>query len=623
MVVETVSNTQAVYTQAARAQESARLNHRQEPISHWNINFRKRQNGSFLVGPPAPTATTSINWWPYPPWGSTTTALAVLPEATVPSAAIITSAAPSPLATPTTIISSTSVPSTSSAPSTTSDPASTTSASLTRITSLPPAASIPKLRETQPFNFLYLLPVFIVGGLLLGAACGFVSFKLCRRRQRARDGSLEYGHPYISPACNTLNNTEEEEEEPLQEVALHAVGSPSKYTRHGTVYSGMPMTGGAVSTQPSRSFSRVSGRRVTEQALTLPPISRSSTLNSSADHGGRGTRLNSRVRSPDPLALLSEEEEDAPYETLRHTSIRRGILERLKFGSQYRGGERGRKTASDELEVASRPYSPRDSEDVTQWAPGRGFMIVEEDPEASGEENKVRSVWQTKDEVRQAVDRNVGERWLAWTRSWSPSSSYPPTEDRYTPMPSRQSSFDRRSPRPPMKHIDSSVLPLSPKLIKSDPLDSTLFFSPSQSQLFDNSRKPSTAAKSPGEQTQTKNLSRNRHSSRPVARSRHSREHSSAASVQRSTTARSDASATSVGTRTKRAALDKVEAIVAKSLSSRDVNGARMLPGSPTRSGAANATVSSNTAEHGEADEDLVWAAGIEQRLASIEGGKR
>lgn len=197
--------------------------------------------------------------------------------------------------------------------------------------------------------------------------------------------------------------------------------------------------------------------------------------------------------------------EEVPYDTLRHKSIRRGILDRLKNGTMYRNGHK--REDSDHLVEALRasggPYSPlaHDSPtrgrtrassttavpvEISQERSGPGFRIVEDTEAGLG---------------------SYEDAGWKWSLPWTSSQNRLPTEDKFTALPSRRSIAEKRkSPSPsPVKsrfrpsgvvavsgsaarptgapRIDTSVLPSSPPLLVSSPLETALFFGPITSNI--------------------------------------------------------------------------------------------------------------------------------------------
>ncbi|KAF9269385.1 hypothetical protein L218DRAFT_1072246 [Marasmius fiardii PR-910] len=182
---------------------------------------------------PSTTSTTSINWWPYPPWGATTTSTSTQ----IPAIAIITTTiSPNQPETPTPAIpevlsSSLITPSYTSVISSDSNtPSSTTSSSsasfsITTITgtrdpqsSVPSetVAEYPKIHpasSNQNIN-LILIPVFVVLGVVVGSIVAWFSYgcitrKPGRRRQRSE---LEAGPAYCPPSLSSKGRGSVQEE---------------------------------------------------------------------------------------------------------------------------------------------------------------------------------------------------------------------------------------------------------------------------------------------------------------------------------------------------------------------------------------------------------------------------
>ena len=246
--------------------------------------------------------------------------------------------------------------------------------------------------------------------------------------------------------------------------------------------------------------------------------------------------------------------------------------------------------------------------------------------------------------------------------------------DRHTPVPSRHATA-RRAARG--ARIDASVLPLSPKLITSDPLDARLLFSPPLTSASASAcstprapratRLPPAASPSPGRKLHTareppllpfpaspafqNRLTKSRAGARssplsspPSATTTSAASHypfpssppPAPASPPRSqprTGPSAGARSTSPAARhaARHTALDRVDAVVAQSWSARDVHGER-APASPGMFGAGSPVLrdEAHAQEQQRAREQegrgSRWAGGIEQRLAAAAasaGGRR
>lgn len=564
---------------------------------------------------PAPTST-SINWWPYPPWGQSTvsptpsgTATPVaLPSSVAAAVAVASSDATIPL----------SATTSSAAPN-------TPQATVISISALPPTNTLPSnprvhTATSSHFNVLYLIPVFVAVGLALGALSSLLGYRWYSRRLARKGGPINGartrgragsdfvpGPPYM-PMFDASHGSEGAREA--------APPSPSKYTRHGAP-------------RAARSWlsavARAGSRRGSTRSSSIPPSQGSTTRAATPSHS-RPSPTRGSTTSPGSLS----DEENVPYESIRHTSIRRGILERLQRGTDRSASrDPSRRTAQTYLSVPS-AYSGTHTDDSrapsavpssfsstppardtsTDWIPGSGFRIVEEaipSPPPStttigsptsasasvaglpGQRTTTTSAWYDGAAIRQAVDAHPGERWLAWTRSWA-SSPPPPAsaQDRFTAVPAR-----RRATQDV-----GAALPRSPPQLTSGTLQSTLTFGPST---------PATTTTTAGRRAP-------RAQQPPPPR------------VTRQAAVRGDSRASSIalgeghGTPAMRyaarqTALARVEDILARSYSSRDLAAAAPASGSQNAFGAA-AVPASSTGEEGE---DIALAAGIEQRLAVAE----
>lgn len=541
---------------------------------------------------PVSSSTTSINWWPYPPWGQSTvspTPPGTLTPSLSSSVAVVLASPPafttSPLAaTPSLNLSA------------------TPSVTVFSVAAPAPATSLPSRPEvhvtTHPsFNPVYLIPVFVAVGLLLGALSGLLGYRWYLRRQARKGGNgngtwrtttLIPGPPYVAmhdPGHST---------EGVQEASLTTIGSPSKYTRHGARASWLP------------SITRTGLRRASMRS-TVPPSHEGTTSASASSHLRPLSHSPTRARSREsaiPLDSLSDEE-NTHHGSTRITPIRRSILGRLQRpdrSARSVSRDPSQRTTRTYLSTASAysgthpgesrspsavPSSTPPSHDTnTEWVPGSGFRIVVEEaisgpppsttdqPSASSLPGRT-SAWDSGEALLQAVDTHPGERWLAWTRSWA-SSPPLPNKDRFTAVPSRRSTQEK-------KNVE--VLLRSPPQVTSSPLQSTLTFSPQPewpSQPANNGSKSKQYLEAPVR-------------TRPALQA--ARGNSDASSI-----VQGDGHGTpAMRYAARHGALSRVEEILAYSYSSRD-----LAPNSPNAFGAAPASLG-----------DIAWAAGIEQRLAS------
>ena len=569
------------------------------------------------IDAPLSVPTSTINWWPYPPWGQSTVALtpSVTTTASIsPSPVPVLSASPPAPTTTTSLLGATSSPSASPAPSST----------VISVTATPPTTSLlsrPEVNATthSRFNPLYLIPVFIAVGLLLGGLSGLLGYRWYLRRLARQGGtgggnwkgSFISGPPYIP--MRDLSHNAGGTEVPSSNLA----GSPSKYTRHGARHT----------TRAWLSSVTGAGSRQASTRSTVPPSSED-TIGAAASSHSRPTTTShtlARSRGSTMSPTSPSDAESSRRDYTRNTSIRRNILERMQQGPDRspRGVTRdpSRRTTQTYLSTASAysgthagdslsPSAVPSSVPNTEWEPGSGFRIIVEDnatprpptttttTTATGLSSASASVsglpgrtsaWDSGEELRQAVNTHPGEHWLAWTRSWV--SNPPPSgeEDRFTAIPTRRSNAHPKG---------SEVLLRSPPQVTSSPLQSTLTFSPQPQPGL-----PSHAVTTNGKNNK-------RHPLQAPARARAAPQ---SQPEPQANAARGTSSASSIvpeggghGTPAMRyaarhTALSRVEEIVTHSYSSRDL----IPPDSPNAFGATPASM-----------EDIAWAAGIEHRLA-------
>lgn len=578
------------------------------------------------IDAPLSVPTSTINWWPYPPWGQSTvsfTPSVTTPASVSPSPVAVLSASPPASTTTTSSLETTSSPSSSSAPSST----------VTSVTASSPATSVlsrPEVNATahSSFNPLYLIPVFVVVGLLLGALSGLLGYRWYLRRLARKGGdsggrwkgSFISGPPYIPmrDLSHSAGGTEESFSNP--------VGSPSKYTRHGARYA----------TKAWLSNVTGAGSRRASTCSTVSPSSED-TIGAAASSHSRPTTSSytlARSRGSTTSATSPPDVENSRRDYTRNTSIRRNLLEHRQRGSDRspRGVTRdpSRRTTQTYLSSAS-AYSGTHAGDSlspgavpsvpnTEWEPGSGFRIMVEDntttttttatdhsstsASVSGLPGRT-SAWDSGEALRQAVNTHPGERWLAWTRSWV--SNPPPSgeEDRFTAVPTRRSNAYPKG---------AEVLLRSPPQVTSSPLQSTLTFSPqpqpqqpglpshaiTTNGKKNNKRQPLHHARAAVPQPQ------------PQANANAARRTSSASSIVPEGGGHGTPAMRYAARHT---ALSRVEEILAHSYSSRDL----VPPDSPNAFGATPVPASL---------EDIAWAAGIEHRLAvaaaaSADNGQR
>jgi hypothetical protein len=618
-----LSTAHATYGETGHTHTSKDWDRRNQPRDPADVLY---SGSKVRIDAPLSVPTSTINWWPYPPWGQSTVSLtpSVTTTASIsPSPVAVLSSSPPASTTTTSSLETTSSPSSSPAPSST----------VISVTATPPATSLPSRPEVNAtahsrFNPLYLIPVFVAVGLLLGALSGLLGYRWYLRRLarkggdsgRRWKGSFISGPPYVPmrDLSHNAGGTEESSSNP--------VGSPSKYTRHGARYATRAWLSSVTGTGSRRASTR----------STVPPPSED-TIGAAASSHSRPTttsRSLARSRGSTISATSPSDVENSRRDYTRNTSIRRNLLGRMQRGSDRspRGVTRdpSRRTTQTYLSTASAysgthasdslsPSAVPSSAPNTEWEPGSGFRIIVENnttprpptttttttatdhssasASLSGLPGRTNA-WDSGEALRQAVNTHPGERWLAWTRSWV--SNPPPSgeEDRFTAVPTRRSNAHPKG---------AEMLLRSPPQVTSSPLQSTLTFSP----------RPQPQPELPAHSITTNGKKNNKRQTLPLQAPDRARAAAPQPQPQTNNAAgRGTSSASSIvpeggghGTPAMRyaarhTALSRVEDILAHSYSSRDL----LPPDSPNAFGANMPAPASL--------EDIAWAAGIEHRLA-------
>ncbi|KAH9920614.1 uncharacterized protein B0H18DRAFT_956998 [Fomitopsis serialis] len=430
-------------------------------------------------------STTSYDyWWPYPAWGATTVPP---PVSTAPSSSATTLA-------PSLVTISATGSSLSSAvhPVATSATSTTSSVSTIRITALPPSNGTSSQKSSvythSGFDIAYLAPLFAVLAAIAGA---LFTWSLLRWQARRRDkeglgsSGLHTGPRYAPPGLSEgvpqgSSNSESTANESSN--LLHGRTDSKKggwvaraFSRSSRQSQAMP---GSAPITPVTAVGRQRSARVPNtpmnnaySAVDDDHIEDSGAmLVDSHERQRSGTRLDARVASPE---LLSPGSDDVPYETLRQKSIRRAIIERLKFGTLRRPA----KVKTEDI-LTSKAVACR-----TRLGHGADLRFAEHGRLL--DTNRLEEA----SEVGTPAHENPAWKWIA---SWSPSPSIR-TEDSYTALPVRRSPTKRAGPvaatpslprtdeypsvAPALSRVDSSILPSSPPQVMSPPLHSKLFFS--------------------------------------------------------------------------------------------------------------------------------------------------
>ncbi|EIW52664.1 uncharacterized protein TRAVEDRAFT_24124 [Trametes versicolor FP-101664 SS1] len=434
---------------------------------------------------------------------------------------------------------------------------SSTSDTLIHITALPPANSSTSITRTRnaslkgpskPFNVAYLAPLFAILGGIAGALCTWLLYRFVPKRSvsRQRETLLEPGPRYTPPSMfrhtTTLTPAPLEDEDPARPSQASARplldDSVAEEKKKGSWLARAFSTRSRAA--PKLVEQRSESAEAGDEAEDDPFLARSLAAGTPAAPAG-GLGRHATTRTTFSYGALGDEEELAPYDTLRHKSIRRGILERLRMGTvrrppapaEYERGEteddsapgdidaspsarltgkrRGHRredsdmkvadmrsrTTSTEDSVSRRPTLSRNRSDLVVSPPG--FRLVLEDP-ISG------ALMSAPPSCNTSPTKEESSAW-GLSFPWQPSPTKPRAgDDKFTALPVRRSQADKRSPyaspspssralsvlsasededavdahnarsMPPLSRIDSSILPASPPMVRSPPLDSQLFF---------------------------------------------------------------------------------------------------------------------------------------------------
>jgi hypothetical protein len=114
--------------------------------------------------------------------------------------------------------------------------------SLIQVTALPPAttspqAVLPKLPYHRQLNVLYLIPLFVALGVVLGAITAVILLKWRENRRRLLPTStLLPGPPYVPPENDVEERLLVHGYPSMEQVSLFAAATPSKFTIHGSRY---------------------------------------------------------------------------------------------------------------------------------------------------------------------------------------------------------------------------------------------------------------------------------------------------------------------------------------------------------------------------------------------------
>ncbi|KAI0755600.1 hypothetical protein C8Q74DRAFT_315214 [Fomes fomentarius] len=466
------------------------------------------------------TGTSTFNWWPYPSWGAwgpSTVALltsTLPPTATSDISALLTEAVDST----TLSVASTLAPSTTVSSSTLSTEASpTVSASLVQINALPPVSSESSITRARSraaannsaggFDIVYLSPLFGVLGAIAGALLTWLVYRYRHtRRLRSRESVLIPGPAYTpptqfrrrGPASETPVAFEDGEARPSIASTRPLLSTTPEAQKKST----WPGRARSQASTASRQPSVRAVADVTEGDPFLDPSSPAGTP--TAARQGTNVSAYSREVTPTRCYALSDADNATPREFLRGNSIRRSIWERLRSGSLRHAGtgayleevdgadgesstnqrhRRGHKrvdsdgtvdTATVGEQTPSRRPSLQSARSSMVTSPP-GFRILVEDPESGA--------LLEEDEALSPKSSPTPHRKRRQTDKYTPAHKRRSPEKRNSPSASPSKAAggispqgDNTSARLGLSRVDSSILPMSPPMVTSPPLESQLFF---------------------------------------------------------------------------------------------------------------------------------------------------
>ncbi|KAJ7906271.1 hypothetical protein B0H13DRAFT_2020911 [Mycena leptocephala] len=409
---------------------------------------------------------------------------------------------------------------------------SSASESIISISALPPSNTIVpanpnhKISMLPTSNLVYIVPICGVIGLLIGGITVWCVYGCLtrnghgRRRGRKSYGTLEVGPEYIPPSPRFGEKQESEDGEWVGDEK-HAEESDGDHALHGDVSDDDDERGtetegflhpGSAQTRPARSTIRTKSEASATTVYTVSTAARNKSTRSS------------RALSPTPSGRTSlffdrpDSTEGVPWESLRHKSIKRGILERLREDDEQQDSNSKGRVArrpswqahgrhdSDLLVSDARADLSRASSSVTSAAlsralssvtasTGLGFRILTESPAGTPQRERGADVFRyTRVPARVARERSRSPEKASRTsspekfeRGRSPdklarAASPPvrragrgrPTDDDNSNVRSRGRAADIGSVSTDFR----SVLPQSPPCISSPVLDGALCFTP-------------------------------------------------------------------------------------------------------------------------------------------------
>ncbi|KAJ7512772.1 hypothetical protein B0H11DRAFT_7607 [Mycena galericulata] len=413
-----------------------------------NINYYYARQ---LMPSPLTSSSSYDYWWPYPPADATTSPTATLVSFTPTDTPFLSQ---TDISTPVLAFSfdpdsAASSPSSSDSLTSVSMSATSSSASdsIISISARPPSnTSLPgtsnrKLSMVPTSNLVYIVPTCAVVGILVGGITAWCVYGCLtrnghgRRRGRKSYGTLEVGPEYMPPTPHSGEKQElEEEEGEWVGDEKHVEESDGGDTVRGDASEDEQGTeteterflhpGAALKGGPPRSPVRNKSIAATVSTTRARAKSSRSSRAPSPTPSGRTSLFFDRPDSTDAL----------PWESLRHKSIKREILERLKDDGRQDSG------------VARRPWQTHGRHDSD-------LLLADAQASLSRASTSVTSVGVSRASSSVTARTGPGFCILSESPAETPQSergpevfAWPSVEDRYTRVPARVARSRSRSP---------------------------------------------------------------------------------------------------------------------------------------------------------------------------------
>lgn len=395
------------------------------------------------------------------------------------------------------------------------------SASLVRINALPPVSSQSSITRARSraaannsaggFDLVYLSPLFGVLGVIAGALSTWLVYRYRHtRRLRSRESVLIPGPAYTPPTQFKRRGPASETPVAFEDGEACPSSASTRLllctTPEAQKKSSWPGRARSKASTASRQPSVRAVADVTEGDPFLDPSSPAGTP--TAARQGTNVSAYSREATSARSHALSGADNATPRGSLRDNSNRRSIWDRLRSGSlrhadtgAYLEEVDGADGESSINQRRRRGHKRVDSDGTVDTA-----TVGEQTPSRRPSLHSARSSMVTSPPgFRILVEDPESGALLEEDEALSPKSSPTPHRkrrqtDKYTPAPKRRSPEKRSSPfaspsnagvaafSPPVSQgndasahfgvcrVDSSILPVSPPMVTSPPLESQLFF---------------------------------------------------------------------------------------------------------------------------------------------------